>query len=383
MRKIRGLIVALSKTILKSLLFLFPIKKNKIVFINFNGRGYGCNPKYIAEEILSHDLDFDLVWPVNDMNDTFPQGIRKVEYRPNIKYFYEVATAKVIVTNVKNDLGLFKKKGQYVIQTWHGSMGGKRAEGDALDTLSPQYIKESRHNSKQTDLFLSNSRALSDYYRKAFWCECEIMECGSPRNDIFFRDNASVNAKVREFFGISPNSKIALYAPTFRDDGSGDAYSLSGEKVLSAFNNQGGDWVLLIRMHPNASEFSIIFSYGERILDATSYPDMQELLCVSDALITDYSSTVFEMASMKKAIYIYATDFEEYNSKRGLLPDFFTMPYHFNKTEEQLIETISNDTAQSIKANSEAFIKNFGCVDNGTASKQVVERIKQIIGINR
>ena len=378
MCKIRGFIVALSKTILKSLLFLFPIKKNKIVFINFNGRGYGCNPKYIAEEILSRNLDLDLVWPVNDMNDTFPQGIRKVEYRPNIKYFYEVATAKVIVTNVKNDLGLFKKRGQYVIQTWHGPMGFKRCEGDAIDTLSPSYIKESMHNSKQTDLFISNSRELSDYYRTAFWCECEILECGFPRNDIFFRDNTSVNAKVREFFGIDKNSKIVMYAPTFRDNDSADIYRLDTERLLSAFNKQGGDWVLLIRMHPNAAMYSDLFKYDDRVINATHYPDMQELLYVSDALITDFSSTVCDMALMKKATYLYAVDLEEYTALRGLQPAFSKMPYSFNTSMDDLIKTVSEDTSENIVKNAEKFVADFGLTDNGTASKQIVDKILKL-----
>ena len=381
MGKLNAFIVSIVRFAIKFLFFLLPIKKSKILFINFNGRGYGCNPKYIAEEILNQKLPLDLVWCVSDTNEPLPSGIRKVKYRPSIRYFYEIATAKVIVTNVKNDLGLFKKRGQYIIQTWHGSMGGKRAEGDALDTLSPQYIKESRHNSKQTDLFLSNSRALSDYYRKAFWCECEILECGSPRNDILFRDNTHTITKVREFFGIDADTKIALYAPTFRDENSSFNYFLSGEKILSAFKKLGENWVLLIRMHPNVSEFSKNFTYNDKVLNATFYPDMQELLCVSNALITDYSSSVFEMAIMKKAIYIYAPDFEEYNATRGLLPAFLNMPYPFNKTEEQLIETIVSDTSQSVKTNAETFIKDFGCTDNGTASKQTVERIKQIMGI--
>ena len=377
---IKRFITASIATAFKLLFFFFPVKKNKILFVNFNGRGYGCNPKYIAEEILRQKLPVDIVWPVTNLDETFPQGIRKVKRR-SIRFFYEVATSKVIVTNVKNDLCLFKKRGQYIIQTWHGSMGGKRSEGDALDSLSPQYLKATKHNSKQTDLFLSNSRALSDYYRKAFWCECEIMECGFPRNDILFCDKAPILAKVHNYFGIPENSKIALYAPTFRDDDSCDAYALSGERVLSAFHAQGGDWVLLIRMHPNATAFSKNFTYGKKIFDATFYPDMQELLCVSDALITDYSSTVFEMASMKKAIYMYTTDFDKYNSTRGLLSTFLAMPYPFNKTEDQLIETISKDTPQSIQSNAEVFIQGFGCTDNGTASKQVVERIKQHLGL--
>ena len=381
MGKLNAFIVSIVRFAIKFLFFLLPIKKSKILFINFNGRGYGCNPKYIAEEILNQTLPLDLVWCVSDTNEPLPSGIRKVKFRPDIKYFYEIATAKVIVTNVKNDLGLFKKRGQYIIQTWHGSMGGKRAEGDALNSLSPKYIKASRHNSKQTDLFLSNSRALSDYYRKAFWCECEILECGSPRNDILFRDNTHTITKVREFFGIDADTKIALYAPTFRDENSNFNYFLSGEKILSAFKKPGENWVLLIRMHPNVSEFSNNFTYNDKVLNATFYPDMQELLCVSNALITDYSSSVFEMAIMKKAIYIYAPDFEKYNATRGLLPAFLNMPYPFNKTEEQLIETIVSDTSQSVKTNAETFIKDFGCTDNGTASKQTVERIKQIMGI--
>ncbi|MEE0899043.1 MAG: CDP-glycerol glycerophosphotransferase family protein, partial [Acutalibacteraceae bacterium] len=141
MGKLNAFIVSIVRFAIKFLFFLLPIKKSKILFINFNGRGYGCNPKYIAEEILNQKLPLDLVWCVSDTNEPLPSGIRKVKFRPDIKYFYEIATAKVIVTNVKNDLGLFKKRGQYIIQTWHGSMGGKRAEGDALDTLSPQYIK--------------------------------------------------------------------------------------------------------------------------------------------------------------------------------------------------------------------------------------------------
>lgn len=378
MVNLKSFLASAVKFAIESFFFLFPIKKNKILFINFNGRGYGCNPKYIAEEILSRNLDFDLVWPVNNMSDTFPQGIRKVEYRPNIKYFYEVATAKVIVTNVKNDLGLFKKRGQYIIQTWHGPMGFKRCEGDALDTLSPSYIKESKHNSKQTDLFISNSRELSNYYRTAFWCECEIMECGFPRNDIFFRDSNSVNAKVREFFGIDKNSKIVMYAPTFRDDDSTDAYRLDTERLLSAFNKQGGNWVLLIRMHPNAAKHSDVFKYGDKVINATLYPDMQELLFVIDALITDFSSTVCEMALMKKANYLYAVDLEEYNALRGLQPAFSKMPYKFNTTMDNLIKTVSEDTAENIVKNAEKFVTDFGFTDNGTASKQIVDKILKL-----
>ena len=75
-------------------------KKQKIVFVNFCGRGFGDNPKYIAEEILRQRLPWDLVWLVGDMSLDFPEGIRKVKYY-SMRSKYELATAKVIISNAK------------------------------------------------------------------------------------------------------------------------------------------------------------------------------------------------------------------------------------------------------------------------------------------
>ena len=119
------------------------IKSDKIVFINFNGKGYGCNPKYIAEGLLQNDKKIDMVWLVNSFHWKIPLEIRKVKFS-SIKAMYELATAKVIVTNVKNDLRFKKKDGQYIIQTWHGSYSPKYLEKEAEENLSKQYIKESK-----------------------------------------------------------------------------------------------------------------------------------------------------------------------------------------------------------------------------------------------
>ena len=101
------------------------ISSNKIVFVNFMGRGYGCNPKYIAQEILKQNLPYDLVWIVGNLNEPMPDKIRKVLYG-SMDSVYELATAKVIVTNVKNLLPYpNKKQGQYFIMTWHGGQSFK------------------------------------------------------------------------------------------------------------------------------------------------------------------------------------------------------------------------------------------------------------------
>ena len=82
------------------LLRWLPVKRDKIVFNNFQGKGYGDSPKFIAEEILRRKLPYDLVWLVNDMTMEFPQGIRKVSLQ-SVRASYELSTAKVIISNVK------------------------------------------------------------------------------------------------------------------------------------------------------------------------------------------------------------------------------------------------------------------------------------------
>lgn len=375
MKKLRQWIYEAKLFAMKWVFFFAPVQENKVLFINFNGKGFGCNPKYIAKELLARQKGFDLVWLVSNMDEPFPEGIRKVRFQSR-QGLYEVATAKVIVTNVKNDLHLVKKKGQYIIQTWHGSYTSKLLEKEAASTLPKHYLKESRKNSAQTDLFLSNSRVLSDCYRNAFWCNCEILESGFPRNDVLFEQNRVAARTVKAYFGVPENAKLALYAPTFRDDGSTDCYSLDCQRVLDALP---GDWYLLIRLHPNVGSAENLFAFGGRVLDATPYPDMQELLVAGDILITDYSSTVFEFAALEKPSFIYASDVEAYQKMRGLKEDFFRMPYPVCRTNGELVAQLRDFTPEKARALAARFNDFFGGVDKGDASKQVADRICRVV----
>lgn len=364
---------------LEGVFFLFPVKKNKVLFINFNGKGFGCNPKYIALELLEQKLPYDMVWLADAAGEEFPQGIRAVRYS-SVRALYEVATAKVVISNVKNDLRLIKKKGQYIIHTWHGSYCAKLVEREAEDKLSPGYIKESKHHSKICDLFLSNSRALSKSYRDSFWYDGEILECGFPRNDILFCDEGEKTAAVKQALGLPDGAKLALYAPTFRDDGNTACYDIDHAAILETL---GESWYLLIRLHPNVGSAGKLFPFGGRLVDATAYPDMQELLVAADILITDYSSTVFEVASMEKPSFIYASDVEEYEKMRGLRQDFFTMPYPVCRSNEALLEQLRAFTPENGRELARRFSESFGSTDKGDASKQVAERIKSVIGEER
>ena len=130
-----------------------PVSLRKIVFNNFYGKGYGDSPKYIAEEIRKQGLDVDMVWLVNDLSMDLPQGIRKVRLQ-SLKASFELSTAKIIVSNVRATLPYKKKRSQYYIQTWHGSVAFKAIEKDAIDKLDANYVREAVADSRMISLFL-------------------------------------------------------------------------------------------------------------------------------------------------------------------------------------------------------------------------------------
>ena len=351
----------------------YPLQ-NKIVFNNFQGRGYGCNPKYIAEAFLKLEKPWDLVWLVEDMNTPMPEGIRKVKFYGK-ESFYELATAKVIINNVKGDLNFRKRRGQLYIQTWHGGFGFKYAERDAIDKLPPDYIRESKDNSKITDLFLSNSPIMTQIYRNAFWCTCEVLEKGLPRMDFFFREDApALKQKIRRTLGLSDDVKLAMYAPTFRDGSDSlEDYDMDFESLSRALVQRfGGKWTVLCRLHPNVKQEVVDSPY---YLDVSKYPDMQELLLLADILITDYSSTIFEFAEMGKPVFIYANDVEEYRQNRGLRPEFYELLFSCAESNEQLTQAILDFDEARYSKDVAALNEKYAPFDDGHASEAVVEYV--------
>ncbi|MBQ6006532.1 MAG: CDP-glycerol glycerophosphotransferase family protein [Selenomonadaceae bacterium] len=358
------------------------LSANKIVFVNFMGRGYGCNPKYIAEEILRQNLPFDMVWLVNDMNEPMPEKIRKVSYG-SVDSIYELATAKVIVSNTKNLLPFpGKKDGQFFIMTWHGGQGFKFIEKDAAEKLSPEYLFQTKKNSAITDLMMVNTQEQFDEFKRACWYDGEILKCGLPRNDIFFKRDEKLIARVRKNLKVPPFSKVVMYAPTFRDnvDDMIETCRLDAKKLLDVLEKKFGDeWTLLMRFHPNVAEFFAGENFGsENIINATTYPDMQELILISDALISDYSSVICDFMFSGKKVFIYAKDFDVYTKERGFKQLIFDLPYKINRSEAELFNCIETFDAAALEPKIKKFIETVKPFDDGHASEKVVERIMEL-----
>lgn len=374
---VRSLNTKILKHVYVSLLRLFPIKKNKVVFCNFSGRGYGDNPKYIAEEIHARGLNIDMVWLCADQEARFPEYIRKIKMW-SLRHYYELATARAIVSNVRIDLGVEKRKQQTYLQTWHAPFSPKKLEGEALDKLKKEYIISAKHDGAITDGIISNSHLLDEQYKRAFWLnkKCEILKIGLPRNDFLVNNanNKEMIKNIRNKFKISQDDYVVLYAPTFRDDYTMDGYKLDFESIRVAFENRFGKscWIL-IRFHPNARKQATEMKFTSKIIDATSYPDIQELSIASNAVISDYSSSVFDFTTIGRPAFICALDLDHYVETRGLLDEFYKFPFPFSKSNEELIKQINKfNEYEYQKKIREYFFKN-PIYDKGNAAEEAVD----------
>lgn len=362
------------------LFYCFKIKENRIVFNNFDGKAYGDNPKYIAEELIKYGKELDLVWLVLTKKMYVPSSLRKVNFRSPLAA-YMLSTAKIIINDVKCPLPFKKKKGQLYIQTWHGSVGLKYIEGDAEDKLDKEYIEHSKKESSLIDLMISGSRLQTEEYRRAFWYKGDILECGLPRNDILFVSEKAEEIKKR--LRIPDETRVALYAPTFRDDKSTDGFSISFDTVLDTLEKKTNTkWMFLVKFHPNEMH-NILQNESEKVVNVSLYPDIQELLLISDILLTDYSSSMLDYMIMKKPIFLIGLDIEKYQNSRGLKPLYFELPFSRSKTNEELIRHISTFDEDQYKNKLESFMAVYSSYDDGMASASVAYKIFDYLDNNQ
>lgn len=357
--------------------WLLPVKKKKIVFNNFNGLGYGESPKYIAQEFLQRK-GWDCVWLVKDPKKvTLPSGVRAIKMN-TWRAFYEIGTAGVWISDTRLPMYFIKRRKQFYIQTWHGGVGFKKAEKGAEDKLSSNYIRVAKRDSKMADLFISNSKERTRLYRENFWYDGKILECGFPKNDLLISKQSN-QAVIREELGIkNKNARLAFYAPTFRDTSRGDWYDIDYNRVLAALEKKfGGEWEFLVRFHPNTPASLIGNLPGGKIHNASAYGDISEILCVTDVLISDYSSIILDISMINKPVFLYIPDRAVYEKDRGFKYKFEELPYPNAVNNEEMEGIIYNYNDAVYQVKLEGFMKQFGFLESGHASKIIYDMISE------
>lgn len=357
---------------------VIPVKKNKIVFSSWKGKRCGDNPRYISDVLTKRNKGYEIVWLLDKNYDgDVPEGVRRVDNSP-LRTLFELCTAKVWVDCSTKELGLLKRKGQLYIQTWHGSYGLKKLYADIPDKL--RFIEKTymQYNSKIMDVMVSNSRQTSEIYHRAMWYSGEMLEYGSPRNDLFFKSVEPIRQKVKDEFGVT-GKNIVLYAPTFRNNLTTNQFDLDYERLKMNLEKRfGGEWVVLIRLHPhNSVEADKSIQYNSDIINASKYNDMQELLVASDILITDYSSCMFDFVTTEKVCFLYASDVEEYREERDYYFEIEELPFPLAQNNNQMEQVIVNFNEDVYLRDLRALFKQVGLNETGNASEKVADYIEK------
>ena len=359
------------------------INKNQIIFCSFKGDYYSDSPKYIYEYLYeNYKDDYDFVWVLNDKKVKIPGNPKRVT-RFSLEYFKEVARSKYWVINGRQFDPLDKKDSQVIVSTWHGTPLKKLGlDIGNVYTMNP-FIKHSYVNvSKQWDYLISPNRYTTNILKSCFGYQKEIFESGYPRNDILYNADEEMVNRIKSSLNIPEDKKVILYAPTWRDDEFIDAglikfqLKLELDKLKEAFSDE---YIKLIRTHYFIADKLDLSGVEDFAIDVSKYNDIAELYLISDLLITDYSSVFFDFANLKRPILYYTYDLDKYeNVLRGFYIDIRKeVPGPLLETTDEVIDAIRNidQLKEEYKEKYDQFYERFCSIDDGNASKRIVEKV--------
>ena len=359
------------------------VEKNKIFIMTFQGK-LVCNPRYIAEELLSRNIPLEIVVCGNGVLPPSLEGrenVRAVK-RDSLMHFVEQASSAVWIDNAINCewFPMKKKEGQLYLQTWHGSLGLKRIDPE---TQTKRWLYSAKHSVAATDYLFSNSDFETDVFRETYWPSSRVLLMGHARNDIFF-DEAKMDAtknRVLSALNLPQQVRVALYAPTFRDAKTDefDVGSLPFEMLYDAIKKRfGGEWVIGLRLHPrDKTNVAALLKEFPFLFDASCCEDMQELLCACDMGITDYSSWICDYVFTRRPAFVFAPDLAHYMEKdRGFYYPLNTAPFPLAESFSELLRKISEFDEKIYRERVEDFLHDKGCVDDGSASKRICDFIE-------
>jgi CDP-glycerol glycerophosphotransferase len=357
-----------------------PVNPHLAVFAAYWNRGVACNPAAIAAELAELAPQIHPVWVVTKENAALlPPGTDHVV--PGSRRYWEVlATAKYLVNNVNFPGAVVKRPDAIHVQTHHGTpvkrMGlDQMAYPAAAQGLDFQALLE---RIDKWDYSVSANSHTTRMWERAYPSHYVSLDHGYPRNDVYYTATAEDIRAVRDRLGIAPGRRAVLYAPTHRDYEAGWTPRLD---LAALADRLGEDTVLLVRGHyfygGAASPLTNLRRTG-RIIDVSSYDPVEDLCLAADALVTDYSSIMFDYANLDRPIVIHADDWETYRTTRGVYFDLMAQaPGPVARTQQELTEILTTEAwrDESAAKTRAAFRRRFCEYDDGRAAERVVRRV--------
>lgn len=364
-----------------------PIEPKKIVFWAFNT--YTDHGKYITEQLLNIRSDLDIVWLMGDQKLELPEKVRYVSMREWKKSIYEIETARMWIHNAIFMEYYIKRPEQIFIETKHwASVTLKRFYLDASTiTDIPENVAQWKQCFQQLDYIITGSDFDTESCRRGFDFHKEVIRVGSPRSDVMFR-GTEMKEKICRYYQVDTDSHFLLYAPTYRYKkgmeqhvGETRNIELDFEAVRCAMKQKfGGNWLVILRLHPGFEKDMDRIERPDYVLDGSNYADGLELASASDVMITDYSSIMFEPAFVKKPVFLFATDREDYIDKEyDLLIDYDSLPFPIAENNEELMQNIKQFDLAEYEKNIEVFLDKYGVHEDGHASERAAAFISDLV----
>lgn len=352
------------------------INKNSIFINHFDGNAFGDNPKYILMELLKIHDNFDIYWVCNKSESIPPLPCIHYIKPFSLQAIYRQAVSLFWISTVRMPYYSIKRQKQFYIQTWHGGLVFKKIEKECEEVLSSRYIRIAKHDSSMIDCYISDNKDNTQQIKEYFWYKKgKIYEIGSPRNDLFFANNKE---ELKMKMGYL-NKRVAVYAPTFRVDGSFKSYNINLDYLKKCLKKRfGGEWIIILRLHPRLANISNTFiKYENDIIDGSLIEDIQELLAITDFLVTDYSSIVFDYLNTRNPAIIYASDIENYKKDRGFHIKLEEAPFIITRNNMELINEINSFNLEEYGEKIRKFKERIVFFNNGYASKKVADIISR------
>lgn len=372
-------------------LFLFKIQfnlfkilplQNKVTFVV----SFGENSFFLFKELEKQNRTEKIVFLLKNkdvfkdkqINNAHKINFETLNLFAMVKSIYHLATSKhIIIDNYYGFLAATNfKDGVQVIQLWHAT-GAVKSFGLTDQTISKRSKIAKRRFSLVYQKFhkiVVGSDEMARIFVDAFNVSPDvILRTGVPRTDLFFNKDKQHKIKAKLFAENKQlkRKKVILYAPTYRDnDLTNFDLRLDIEKLA---NRLAKDYVLVLKLHPvvKSNVKKLEKTYAGFVFDYSTYHNVNDLLLITDILITDYSSIHYEFALLNRPMIFYAYDQDSYNKKRGIIGDYREqIAGPVAKTTDEIINYLESYPFDYGKI--KAFSKKWNRYSQGNSSRQLV-----------
>ncbi|WP_370666676.1 CDP-glycerol glycerophosphotransferase family protein [Streptomyces sp. IBSBF 2507] len=355
-----------------------PLDDNLVLFSAYWSRSVSCNPAAIDAELARLAPHMRRVWAVRaDNADRVPKGVQVVRVGSR-EYWAALARAKYLVNNVNFADSVVKREGQIHVQTHHGTplktMGLDQQKYPASTDMDFEKLLE---RCDRWDYSISANQFSTVVWERVYPCSYTTLETGYPRNDVLVNAGSEDVRAARAALGLADGTKAFLYMPTHREYQPGFTPPLD----LGRFARElGPDVTLLVRGHyfyGSSSHVNELRRTG-RVVDVSGHARVEELYLAADALITDYSSAMFDYAVLDRPIISYVPDWDVYSAVRGTYFDLLQEPPGaVAATQTELLRLLSSGAYDSPETTGrrDTFRRRFCEFDDGHAAERVVRRV--------